>query len=259
MEDQMADLNHNNLDGKVVFITGAARNMGRAFAVALAKRGANVAVHYHSGPSVSDAEETARLVKQAGAQALLVKGDLSVPSVVEAVFTDTRKIFGRIDIVINNAGMVIKKPIADVTEEDFDKSFGINAKAPFFVMQQAAEHLEDGGRVINMGTSLLGAFTGFYGVYAGSKAPLEDFTRALAKEIGDRGITVNTVAPGPIDTPFFHGEENEQSVAYLSAASVAGRLGRIEDIVPMIEFLASPEAQWVTGQILFVNGGFVTR
>lgn len=96
-------------------------------------------------------------------------------------------------------------------------------------------------------------------MYAGSKAPLEDFTRALAKEIGSRGITVNTVAPGPIDTPFFHGEENEQTVAYLKSASVVGRLGQIADIVPMIEFLASEKSRWVTGQTLLINGGFVTR
>jgi NAD(P)-dependent dehydrogenase (short-subunit alcohol dehydrogenase family) len=98
-----------------------------------------------------------------------------------------------------------------------------------------------------------------YGVYAGSKAPLEDFTRALAKEIGGRGVTVNTVAPGPVDTPFFHGEENEHSIAYLSAASAANRLGQIDDIVPLIEFLVSEEARWITGQTLFINGGFVSR
>ncbi|QFT39661.1 MULTISPECIES: SDR family oxidoreductase [unclassified Vibrio] len=250
---------NRDLEGKVALITGAARNMGRAFAVSLARRGADIVIHYNSDSSAGEAEETARVVKAQNARALLVQGDLSKEASVEKVYTQALAAFERIDIVINNAGLVVKKTIAEVTEEDFDRSFGINAKAPFFIMKHAAKHIQDNGRVINMGTSLLGAFTGFYGVYAGSKAPLEDFTRALAKEIGSRGITVNTVAPGPIDTAFFHGEENEQSVAYLSAASVMGRLGNIDDVVPMINFLTSEESRWVTGQTLFVNGGFVTR
>lgn len=248
-----------NLAGKVAIVTGAARNMGRAFSVAMAARGADIVVHYNSESSQPAAEETARLIEAKGARALLVKGDLTSTESVEKLFNDTIQSFSKVDIVINNAGLVIKKPMAEYTEEDFDRSFAINAKAPFLVMKQAAKHIQENGRVINMGTSLLGAFTGMYGIYAGSKAPLEDFTRALAKEIGNRGVTVNTVAPGPIDTPFFHSEENEQSVAYLSAASVANRLGRIEDIVPTIEFLVSEDARWTTGQTLFVNGGFVTR
>lgn len=248
-----------DLEGKVAFVSGAARNMGRAFATSLAVRGANVAVHFHSESSQADAQETARQVQALGGQALLVQGDLSKLANVEGAFEATLRKFGRLDIVINNAGIVIKKPMAEYTEEDFDRSFGINTKGAFLVMQQAARHIADNGRIINMGTSLLGAFTGMYGVYAGSKAPLEDFTRALAKEIGGRGVTVNTVAPGPIDTPFFHGQETEQSVAYLSAASVAGRLGHIEDIVPTIDFLTSESARWITGQTVFVNGGFVTR
>lgn len=255
----MTDMQNKDLSGKVALITGAARNMGQAFAVALAERGANIVVHFHSDNSAADAEKTARLVRDAGTEAFLVQGDLAKPATVEKVFLDAQKTFGRIDIVINNAGLVVKKPMAECTEDDFDRSFGINAKAAFFVMKQAALHLSDGGRVVNMGTSLLGAFTGMYGVYAGSKAPLEDFSRALAKEVGGKGITVNTVAPGPIDTPFFHGEENEQSVAYMKAASVAGRLGAVEDIIPTINFLTSAGGQWITGQTIFVNGGFVTR
>lgn len=248
-----------DLTGKVALVTGSARNMGRAFALSLAARGADIVVHHHSANSAADAEETARLIQENGVRALITSGDLSDASAVEAIFASAKDAFGRIDIVINNAGVVIKKSFAEITEADFDRVFGINTKAAFFAMQQAAKHIEDGGRIINMGTTLLGATTGMYGVYAGSKAPLEDFSRALAKEIGSRGVTVNVVAPGPINTAFFHGEETEQSTAYLSNMSVAGRLGEITDVVPLIDFLASDSSQWVTAQTLFINGGFLAR
>ena len=248
-----------NLDGKVAMITGAARNMGKAFAIALAARGANIVVHHHTNESKADAAATAKQIESNGVRAVVVSGDLSMVSSVREMFSTAIEQLGRIDLVINNAGLVIKKPMLDVTEGDFDRAFGINCKAAFFVMQEAAKVIQDNGRIINMGTTLLGATTGSYGVYAGSKAPLEDFTRALAKEIGSRGVTVNTVAPGPIDTPFFHGEETEQSTTYLASMSPLGRLGHIEDITPLIEFLTSEESRWVTAQTLFINGGFLTR
>ncbi|MBV9230812.1 MAG: SDR family oxidoreductase [Chloroflexi bacterium] len=247
------------LAGKAAIITGSARNMGRAFAEALARLGANVAVHYHSQSAKSDAEETARLVQEQGVRAVVVGGDLADLAIVRQIFDETLNAFGRVDIVINGAGLVIKKPFMEVTEEDFDRSFGINAKAAFFVMQEAARRISDNGRIINMGTTILGATIPFYSVYAGSKAPLEDFTRALAREIGSRGITVNTVAPGPIDDSFYHGQENAQSVARATQASVAGRLGKVDDIVPLIEFLASPGSQWITAQTIFINGGYLAR
>ena len=252
-------MTNRELAGKAAVVTGSARNMGRAFAVALAKNGADVMVHYHGARSKSDAEETARLVREQGTRAAVVEGDLAEVASIRRLFEEMAKAFGRVDIVVNNAGLIVKKPIVEVTEEEYDRAFGINAKAAFFVMQEAARRISDGGRIINLGTTLLGATTAFYGVYAGSKAPLEDFTRALAREIGGRGVTVNTVAPGPIDTPFYHGQENAQSTAYATQASVAKRLGTIEDIVPIIEFLASPRSQWVTAQTLFVNGGYLTR
>lgn len=259
LEKQTSPTYGRDLEGKVALITGSARNMGRAFAVALSQRGADVVVHHHSDSSTQDAEETARLVQQNGTRALIIKGDLSDAKAVEAIFTGAKDAFRRLDILINNAGVGIKKAFAETTEQDFDTAFGINTKAAFFAMQQAAKHIEDNGRIINMGTTLLGATTGMYGVYAGSKAPLEHFTRALAKEIGSRGVTVNVVAPGPINTEFFHGEENEQSTAFLSSMSVAGRLGEITDVVPLVDFLASDGSQWITAQTLFVNGGFLAR
>jgi NAD(P)-dependent dehydrogenase (short-subunit alcohol dehydrogenase family) len=218
-----------------------------------------VVVHHHGERSRPDAEETARLVRGAGRRAVVVEGDIAEVAAVRRLFVEADKAFGRLDVVVNNAGIIVKKPVVEITEEDFDRSFGVNAKGAFFVMQEAARRIADGGRIINIGTTLLGATTAFYSVYAGSKAPLEDFSRALAREIGGRGVTVNTIAPGPIDTPFYHGQENEQSTAYATRASVAGRLGRVDDIVPVVEFLASPRSQWITAQTIFVNGGYLTR
>ena len=246
------------LTDKVAVITGAARNMGRGFAEALARAGAAVVIHHHGPHSRADAEATAARVRELGGRAHLVEGELDVPT-IRRLFDETISTFGRVDIVINNAGVIVKKPMLEVTEAEFDRSFAVNAKAAFFVMQEAARRISDGGRIINIGTTLLAATTASYGVYAGSKAPLEDFTRALAREIGKRGVTVNTVAPGPIDTAFYHAQESPQAVAYATNASVAGRLGAIDDIVPVIEFLASPRSQWVTAQTLFVNGGYLAR
>jgi NAD(P)-dependent dehydrogenase (short-subunit alcohol dehydrogenase family) len=247
------------MGNQVAIITGAARNLGRAIAVALAKRPCDVVVHYHGESSHADAQATARMVEKAGGRSLVVEGDLTHVSEIRKLFDRAITAFGRIDIVVNNAGMIIKKPFVEITEADYDRCFDINAKAAFFVMQEAARRIAEQGRIINIGTTLLAATTINYSIYAGSKAPLEDFTRALAKEIGARGVTVNTIAPGPLDTSFYHSQESAQAETYAKGASVAGRLGTPADIVPVIEFLASPASQWVTAQTIFVNGGYLAR
>ncbi|KAG0288498.1 hypothetical protein BGZ97_006805 [Linnemannia gamsii] len=243
--------------GKVAFITGSAKNMGKAFALALARRGADVVIHHRK--DTSEAAKTAAEIQSLGRRTLIVQGELTSVSVIEQIFAQILNTFGHIDIVINNAGVVLKKPMAQISEEEYDTLFAINAKVPFFIMKECAKHMADNGRVINIGTTLLAITTGEYSAYAGSKAPLEDFTRALAKEAGARGITVNTIAPGPIDTPFFYGQETKESIALFSSLSVANRLGNVKDIVPVVEFIASPESQWVTAQTLFVNGGVTSR
>src|SRR5262249_35911056 len=129
----------------------------------------------------------------------------------------------------------------------------------FYSMREAATRISDFGRIINMGTSLMGAMAPGYGAYASTKAPVEALTRTLAREIGERGVTVNTIAPGPVDTPFYHGQEPPQREAYAASLRVARRLGHVSDIVPLVEWLASPESQWVTGQTLWINGGYLTR
>jgi NAD(P)-dependent dehydrogenase (short-subunit alcohol dehydrogenase family) len=175
------------------------------------------------------------------------------------VFDTALREFGHVDIVVNTVGLIVKKPLAEVTEADYERSQRANTKGTLFVMQEAARRMADNGRIIHIGTSLTAGSTPGYALYAGTKAPAEEFTRMLAKEIGKRGITVNNVAPGPLDNSFFHAAETPQSVGFAANLSVAGRLGREADITPVVEFLASPQAQWLTGQVLWVNGGYLTR
>jgi NAD(P)-dependent dehydrogenase (short-subunit alcohol dehydrogenase family) len=246
------------LSGKVAIVTGARNNLGRGFAVALARNGANVVVHYHRETTKNQAEETARLVRQQGAKAILVPGDLSQVSNIKRLFDETTTAFGRVDIVVHSAGSLVKKPMAEITEAEYDRVAGINSKGTFFIMQEAIRRIADNGRIINIGTSLLASTIGNYSAYAGTKAAMEDFTRALAREIDwKRNITVNTIAPGPVDTPFFREPESPEAIAAITR--LAGRLGTIEDIVPLVEFLASSQSRWVNAQTIFINGGYVTR
>jgi NAD(P)-dependent dehydrogenase (short-subunit alcohol dehydrogenase family) len=245
------------LEGKTAVVTGAARNLGRGFAEMLASHGANVVVHYNNEKSRPEAEQTAVAVRANGTEAEVVAADLTLPSQIQSMFERIMKRFGRFDVLINNAGMIIKKPFVEIIEKEFDQMFALNAKAPFLCMQEAARRMGDGGRIVNIGTGILGMSLPFYSVYVGSKAPLEHLSRSLAKEVAERGITVNTVAPGSLETPFFYAAETAESVAMIK--QMTGGLGDIKDIVPMVEFLVSPGARWVTGQTIFVNGGLVTR
>ena len=247
------------LDGKTAIITGASRNLGAGIALGLAAAGANVAVHYNSVESRQEANKVALKAQDFGVQSFTIQADLTQTRNIKRIFEKVHSKFGTIDIVVNNAGAMHKSSIAKTTEKEFDDIFALNTKSTFFVMEKAAQMLADNGRIINIGTSLLAAFIGEYGLYAGSKAPIEDFTRALAKEIGHKGITVNTICPGPLDTSFLTNVESQETLDWLASASVQGRLGRVSDIVPWVIFTASPSAKWSTGQTFFVNGGFVTR
>ena len=247
------------LTGKVAIVTGARANMGRAFSEALAEMGADVVVHYHRTSTQSEAEETAALVRAQGRRAALVHGDLGEVSVVRRMFDTAQREFGGVDIVVNNAGAIIKKPMAEFTDEEFERLDAVNNRGLFYCLREAARRVRPGGRIINNGTSLLAGAAPGYAIYAGTKAPVEEYTRMLAKELGDKRITVNAIAPGPVNTPFFHSQENERSTAYAAGLSTEGRLGEVSDIVPTLKFLASPDSQWTNGQTLWVNGGYLTR
>jgi len=252
------------LDNKVVLIAGGAKNLGGLLARDLASHGAGaVVVHYHGDATRPEAEATVAAVQALGAKAIALQGDLTRPDQNARLFDAARKAFGGIDIAVNTAGVVIKKPIADVTEADYDLSFAVNAKAAFFFIQQAGRALNEAGSIVTVVSSLLAAYTPFYAIYPAAKAAVEHFTRAASKEFGARGISVNAVGPGPMDTPFFYGQESPEAVAYHSSAAALSAYSKkgltdIEDIVPIIRFLAT-EGWWITGQTIFANGGYTTR
>ena len=247
-----------NLVGKSAVVAAGAKNLGGLISTSLAEKGVNVAVHYNSPATEPDADKTVAAVHDAGVKAIKVQGDLTKPGNVNALFDAAVDAFGGVDIAINTVGKVLRKPIVETSEADYDSMFDINAKAAYFFLQQAGKRLNDDGSVITIVTALLAAFTDGYSTYAGAKSPVEHFTGAAAKEFAARGISVNNVAPGPMDTPFFYGEETPERVAFHKSQAMGNRLTQIEDIAPLVVFLAD-EGHWVTGQTIFANGGYTTR
>lgn len=247
-----------DLKDKVVLIAGGAKNLGGEISKAVAQQGANVVVHYNSDSTKNDAEETVKAVEALGQKAMMIQLDLTNAKNMATLFEEAKKAMGRIDVAVNTVGMVLKKPFAETTEEEFDTMSAVNSKSAFFFMQEAGKLLEDNGKLITIATSLLGAYTGFYATYAGGKAPVEHYTRAASKEFGARGISVNSVAPGPMDTPFFYRQESPEAVAYHKSASALGGLTQVEDIVPIVTFLAT-DGWWITGQTILANGGYTTK
>ncbi|SOY93040.1 putative short chain dehydrogenase [Cupriavidus taiwanensis] len=257
----MAD---HSIRGKVALIAGGAKNLGGLIARDLAAQGARaIAIHYNSAASRADADATVRALQASGAEAVALQADLTSAGAVERLFADAVAAVGRPDIAINTVGKVLKKPFADISEAEYDEMSAVNAKSAFFFLKEAGRHVNDHGKIVTLVTSLLGAFTPFYAAYAGTKAPVEHFTRAAAKEFGARGISVTAVGPGPMDTPFFYGQEGDDAVAYhksaaaLSPFSPTG-LTHIEDVVPLIRHLVS-DGWWITGQTLLINGGYTTK
>lgn len=254
----------HSIKGKTVIIGGGAKNLGGLIARDLAANGAKaVAIHYNSPATKADAEATVAAVKASGAEAAAFQSDLTMAGAMEKLFADAVAAFGKPDIAINTVGKVLKKPILDISEAEYDEMSAVNAKTAFFFLKEAGRHLNDNGAIVTLVTSLLGAFTPFYSSYAGTKAPVEHFTRAAAKEFGDRGISVTAIGPGPMDTSFFYGQESADAQAYHKSAAALSKFSKtgltdIEDIAPYIRFLVT-EGWWMTGQTILVNGGYTTK
>lgn len=254
----------HSIRGKTVLIAGGAKNLGGLLARDLAGQGAKaVAIHYNSAATQDAADETVAAIRAAGAQAVAFQADLTTAGAMERLFADTIAAIGNPDIAINTVGKVLKKPFVEIGEAEYDAMTAVNSKSAFFFLKEAGCHLNDNGKIVTLVTSLLGAYTPFYAAYAGTKAPVEHFTRAASKEYGARGISVTAIGPGPMDTPFFYPAEGADAQAYhktaaaLSAFTKTG-LTDIVDIVPFIRFLVS-DGWWMTGQTILVNGGYTTK
>ena len=257
-------MSQHSIQGKVVLIAGGAKNLGGLLARDLAQHGAKaVAIHYNSAASKADADATVAAVQKLGAKAVALQGNLTTAAAMERLFADCVTAVGRPDIAINTVGKVLKKPMADISETEFDEMDAVNNKSAFFFLKEAGKHVNDNGKICTLVTSLLGAFTPFYASYAGTKAPVEHYTRAAAKELGARGISVTAVGPGPMDTPFFYGQESADAQAYHKGAAALSPFSKtgltdIEDVVPFIRHLVS-DGWWVTGQTILINGGYTTK
>jgi 3-oxoacyl-[acyl-carrier protein] reductase len=242
------------LKGKVALITGASKGIGRGIAEKLAAQGLNLILNYSADETA--AEDTARLMDGYGINYQLIKADVSSPESIRDLFSQALAKFGRIDIVVANAGIeLVDKPFTEYTEQDFDKVFDLNVKGTFFVMQEAAKHVTDGGRIILISsTQSLNAETGA-AVYAASKTAAKKFIDILSKELGTRRITVNSVMPGVIDQAGIITGLPEEFKQLVRDSSPFGRLGTVQDIGKVVAFLASDEASYINGDHIKANGG----
>ncbi|QLE54634.1 SDR family oxidoreductase [Nostoc sp. TCL26-01] len=243
------------LAGKVAIVTGASRGIGRAIALTLASKGASVVVNYAG--RADKAAEVVTEIEKLGVKAIAIQADISKLADIEQLFQQTITHFGKVDILVNNAGTIIYKPIAEITEEDFDKIYAINVKGTFFACQQAAKHMTAGGRIINFSSSTTGMMLPTYSAYVATKGAVEQISRVLAKELGAKGIAVNVVSPGPTDTELFREGKTEAQINHLAQLAAFGKLGDVQEIADVVGFLASDEARWITGQNIRVNGGIV--
>ncbi|WP_433563365.1 SDR family oxidoreductase [Nocardia sp. CA-151230] len=241
-----------DLAGKVALIIGGSRNQGAAFASNVAARGAITIITYLGDGGAAKA--TLAALEELGATAEVIRSDATVSAEVDALFADVVARHGKLDIVVHTPGAVIKKPLAEFTDDDFDHLIDRNTRSAFNTLRAATRHLADDGRYVVLSTTLTAVMTGPYGLYSGSKAAVERMVVAAAKELGDRGITVNAVAPGPVDDDFYRGAETLESIAAAALHSPRKRLGHPADIAPVVGWLLSAEAGWVSGQTVRANG-----
>ncbi|MGV9267649.1 SDR family oxidoreductase [Kitasatospora sp. NPDC003701] len=247
------------LDGRTALVTGGSGGIGRAVALRLAAEGALVAVHY--GGNAGAASETVALIEEAGGRGFAVQARFGEPGAVDRLFEGLTAGLAEhgakgLDILVNNAGISSGSLIGQVTEEELGRLLAVNVVTPFFVIQRALELLNEGGRVINMGSMASRIAVPAQIGYTISKAALESMGPSLANQLGVRGITVNTVAPGPVRTGMIAAHTAiPEVVAGLESIAALGRLGEPEDVAEVVGFLAGPRGRWVTGQTIDVSGG----
>ena len=242
------------LSQRVAIVTGGSRGIGRSISLALAAEGASVLINCVA--DLEAARQVARDIQSFGGKAEIAPADVSNAEAVNALFTAAESTFGPVDILVNNAGLARYGPIGEYSEADFDRLLAVNVKGTFLACREAAGRLVGGGTIVNITSTVTRVMLPNYGVYAATKAAVEQLTRVLAKELGERRITVNAVAPGPTDTELFRHGKTEEQMAALGRMAALQRLGLPEDIADVVVFLATPAARWISGQCLPVNGGF---
>jgi 3-oxoacyl-[acyl-carrier protein] reductase len=240
---------------KTALVTGASRGIGAAVARRLAQDGFDVIVNYASGPEL--AEALARELTKAGGKALAIQADVSDSAAVRRMFDEAEEALGGVDVLVNNAGIMLLAPIAEVDDAAFDRQVSVNLKGTFNTLREAAKRVRSGGRIINLSSSVVGLLQPTYGVYAATKAAVEAMSSVLAKELRGRSVTVNTVAPGPTATDLFMKGKPPELVERLAKAAPLERLGQPEDIARAVSFLAGPDGGWINGQTLRANGGII--
>lgn len=248
----------NTLHNKTALITGSARGLGKAIAERYAALGANIVINYSRDKS--SAEEVVKNITAMGARVIAVQADVTKLEDVKRLFEEGKKAFGKIDIVVANAGIeLIQVPVTEFTEQQFDRVFSINVKGAYFTLQQAAKDIADKGRIIYISSSTTTSPVPGMAVYGGSKTTPKYLVEILAKEIGHRGVTVNTIIPGPVENTGVFVEMSKEDPFYkeLLNGSPMGRLTSVNDVADIAEFFASDLASFVSGQHLLVNGGSI--
>ncbi|GAA2333661.1 SDR family NAD(P)-dependent oxidoreductase [Streptomyces violaceusniger] len=241
------------LDGKAALVTGGSRGIGEAVAIRLAEEGADVALTYHS--QAERAADVVDRIKVLGRRAWAVRADGADAQAMRAAVEGTAAEFGRLDILVNNAGVGVLGPIGELSLDDVDRVLAVNVRAPFLLAQAATAHMADGGRIINIGSCMAErvAFPGG-SLYATSKTALTGLTKALARELGPRGITANLIHPGPVDTDM--NPADAENAAFQSGFTALGRYGRTTEIAATVAHLAGTSGRYITGASIAVDGGF---
>jgi 3-oxoacyl-[acyl-carrier protein] reductase len=240
---------------KVALVTGASRGIGAAVATRLARDGFTVIINYAG--NAAPAEALVRTIEESGGHAFAAQADVSNPAAVRRLFDSAEEAVGGVDVLVNNAGVMVLSNIAETTDSDFDRTVAVNLKGTFNTLREAATRLRSGGRIINFSSSMVSLLHPTYAMYVATKAGVEAMTHVFSKELRGRNITVNAVAPGPTATDLFlHGKTPEVIDRFAKAAPLE-RLGEPRDIANVVSFLAGPDGGWINGQVLRPNGGVI--
>ncbi|WP_193185008.1 SDR family oxidoreductase [Nisaea sediminum] len=243
------------LKDKTAIVTGGGKGIGAAIALKLAREGAAILVNY--ARDAAAAENVVQRIAEKGGQAVALKADVSAASGIEKMFDAAETAFGPVDILVNNAGIMRLGAISETSDADLDAHVAVNLAGAFRGMRAGSRRLRDGGRIINISSSVIGMRMPGYGLYAATKAAVEAMGQVLAKELGPRGITVNAVAPGPVATELFFNGKSEEMIQAITRSIPLGRLGAPEDIAETVAFIAGPGGGWINGQTIRANGGMI--